>query len=370
MNYEHLYTLALTRIGFFNPVNMLQLYKMAGSATAIYESRHSISDIAPLCPPRLAEALSDWGEPLQRATAEMEFMERHGISAIAFNDDDYPQRLRECNDAPVILYYKGVVNLNCQHIINIIGTRHATTYGQDMVRRLLSELRLLCPDVLIVSGLAYGIDICAHREALANGFDTIGVLAHGLDQIYPPRHRDTAYEMLQHGGLLTEFMSQTNADKQNFVRRNRIVAGMSDATVLVESASKGGGLITCSIARSYSRDVFAFPGAVGARYSEGCNSLIRDNGAALITSAADLVSAMGWAGAEAKPAAIERQLFPSLSEEEQHIVSFLQQCGDQQLNVISVRTGMPISQLSALLFQLEMKGVVKPMAGGNYHLLK
>ena len=232
----------------------------------------------------------------------------------------------------------------------------------------------MCPSALIVSGLAYGVDICAHRQALQNGYETVAVLAHGLDEIYPSSHRDTAKQMLTQGGLLTEYMSETNADKMNFVKRNRIVAGMSDATILVESAARGGGLITSRIAMDYNRGVFAFPGAVGATYSEGCNQLIRDNGASLITSAEDFVKAMGWQTdallQQAQTDGIERHLFPNLSDEEQRIVKVLDEMGDFQLNQLSVKTNIPIGQLTAVLFQLEMKGVVRPLAGGTYHLLK
>jgi DNA processing protein len=230
-------------------------------------------------------------------------------------------------------------------------------------------MRQRCPDVLVVGGLAYGIDICAHRQALSCGFETVGVLAHGLDQIYPSHHRETAVEMVKQGGLLTEYMSQTQALPNNFRQRNRIVAGMSDATILVESAFKGGGLITCRIAQEYGRDVFAFPGAVGMPYSEGCNRMIRNNTAALITSAQDFVESIGWQTQAQKPEAIERQLFPDLTEEEQKVVCLLQDTNDLQLNVISVKTGIPIGQLTALLFSLEMKGVIKPLAGGMYHIM-
>jgi DNA processing protein len=223
--------------------------------------------------------------------------------------------------------------------------------------------------VLVVSGLAYGIDICAHRNALQQGFETVGVLAHGLDQIYPPRHRDTAVEMVRQGGLLTEYMSQTEALPNNFRQRNRIVAGMSDATILVESAIKGGGLITCRIAQEYGRDVFAFPGSVGMPYSEGCNRLIRNNTAALITSATDFLESMGWMTLQNQPEAVERQLFPDLTTDELQVVGLLQQTNDLQLNMISVKTNIPIGQLTALLFSLEMKGIVRTMAGGTYHLL-
>ena len=373
MEQEILYAMALTRISNFNYATALELYKTVGSAQLLYEHRNDIGDILKDCSPRLMEALKDWDEPLRRAEAELHFMEDHRIRAITLTSSDYPQRLTECADAPIILYYKGNADLNPLRVISIVGTRQCTQYGQDLIRRFVADLRRHCPEVLIVSGLAYGVDICAHRESLQNGYPTIGVLAHGLDQIYPYRHRDTAAQMLDHGGLLTEFMSQTNADKPNFVRRNRIVAGMSDCCIVVESAAKGGGLITAEIAQSYNRAVFAFPGAVGMPYSEGCNNLIRDNVAALITGADDFVKAMGWQDETVRKRVladgIERNLFPDLSPEEQKIVSTLQAVNDLQLSVLSVKTAIPIGQLTAILFQMEMKGVVKPLAGGMYHLL-
>ena len=324
----------------------------------------------PEATPRLRESMKNWDDALHRAAAEMEFMQKGGVRALCLDDEDYPQRLRECADAPVVVFYKGTSDLNQQYVVDMVGTRHCTPYGQDLVRRFISDLRRLCPQVLIVSGLAYGIDICAHRNALEQGYETVGVLAHGLDQIYPPRHRDTAVEMVKNGGLLTEYMSQTEALPNNFRQRNRIVAGMSDATILVESAVKGGGLITCRIAQEYGRDVFAFPGNVGQPYSEGCNLMIRNNTAALITSAEEFVEAMGWQTMTDRPEVIERQLFPDLTEEERRVVMLLQDTNDLQLNLISVKTNISIGQLTALLFSLEMKGVVRPMAGGTYHLLK
>lgn len=373
MDQEIFYSMALTRLTNFNYQQALELYRAVGSAQLLFEHRNEIGDIVKDASPRLMEALKDWDEAMKRAEAELRFMEEHRIRALTLNDDDYPQRLTECPDAPIILYYKGNADLNQAKIVSIVGTRQVTQYGQDLIRRFMSELRGLCPQALIVSGLAYGVDICAHREALANGYPTVGVLAHGLDQIYPYRHRETAAQMLSHGGLLTEFMSQTNADKPNFVRRNRIVAGMADATILVESAAKGGGLITAEIAQSYARGVFAFPGNVGHPYSEGCNNLIRDNGAGLISNAQDFVKAMGWMDETLRQRAntdgIERNLFPDLTPEEQQVVSLLQQTNDLQLNIITVKTGIPIGRLTALLFQLELKGVMKPLAGGMYHLL-
>ena len=374
MNNEELfYAMALTRISNFNFSQALELYKAVGSAQLLYEHRLEIGDILKDCSPHLVEALKNWEEPMKRADFELKYMEEHSIRGITLMDDDYPQRLRECPDAPIILYYTGNSDLNQAKIVSIVGTRQCTLYGQDLIRRFVADLRLHCPQVLIVSGLAYGVDINAHRQALANGYETIGVLAHGLDQIYPYRHRDTAAEMVRHGGLLTEFMTQTNADKPNFVRRNRIVAGMADAVVVVESAAKGGGLITAEIAQSYDRSVFAFPGNVNAEFSKGCNNLIRDNVAALISNADDFVKAMGWQNETLRKIAnadgIERNLFPNLSSEESAIVSLLQETNDLQLNILSVKSGLPIGQLTAILFQLEMKGVVKPLAGGMYHLL-
>jgi DNA processing protein len=373
MDQEIFYTMALTRLTNFNYQQALELYKAVGSAQLLYEHRNEIGDIIKDASPRLKEAIKDWNEPMRRAEAELRFMEEHRIRALTLTSDDYPQRLTECPDAPIIVYYTGNADLNQAKIVSIVGTRQVTQYGQDLIRRFMSELRGFCPQVLIVSGLAYGVDINAHRRALENGYETVGVLAHGLDQIYPYRHRDTAAQMLNHGGLLTEFMTQTNADKPNFVRRNRIVAGMADAVILVESAAKGGGLITAEIAQSYARAVFAFPGNVGQPYSEGCNNLIRDNGAGLISNASDFVKAMGWMDEtlrqQANTDGIERNLFPDLSPEEEQVVSLLQQTNDLQLNIITVKTGIPIGRLTALLFQLEMKGVVKPMAGGMYHLL-
>ena len=373
MDQEIFYTMALTRLTNFNYQQALELYKAVGSAQLLYEHRNEIGDIIKDASPRLKEAIKDWNEPTKRAEAELRFMEEHRIRALTLTSDDYPQRLTECPDAPIIIYYTGNADLNQAKIVSIVGTRQVTQYGQDLIRRFMSELRGGCPQVLIVSGLAYGVDINAHRRALENGYETGGVLAHGLDQIYPYRHRDTAAQMLNHGGLLTEFMTQTNADKPNFVRRNRIVAGMADAVILVESAAKGGGLITAEIAQSYARAVFAFPGNVGQPYSEGCNNLIRDNGAGLISNASDFVKAMGWMDEtlrqQANTDGIERNLFPDLSPEEEQVVSLLQQTNDLQLNIITVKTGIPIGRLTALLFQLEMKGVVKPMAGGMYHLL-
>lgn len=374
INQETLYAVALTRINHFNLATTLRLYRTLGSATAIMEHRHDIRAVLPDATPRLIESLKDVSDAMRRAEEELMFDEEHSIQPLVINDDMYPERLRQCDDAPLMLYYRGTANLNQCHIISIVGTRHCTMYGQEIIRRFVAELNAMCPNVLIVSGLAYGVDIQAHRNSLLNGMETVGVLAHGLDYIYPTAHRDTATKMLRQGGLATEFMTSTNADKMNFVRRNRIIAGLADATIVVESAKKGGSLITADIAVDYGRDVFAFPGNVGLPFSEGCNNLIRDNKATLITSAEDFVNAMGWNNsnvlAKAKELGIERQLFPELDENESKVVELLSKNNDLQINVISTKSGLAIGTASAALFSLELKGVVKMMAGGIYHLYK
>ncbi|MCR5130348.1 MAG: DNA-processing protein DprA [Prevotella sp.] len=370
---EIISAIALTRINYLTLANQHELFRRVGSATEILAHSNDIRSLIPDASDRLVESFTHTSEAIHFAEEEMRQMEALDIEPLVMNDARYPTRLQECPDAPLVLYYKGSANLNQKRVISIVGTRHVTPYGQDLIRRFVSELRQRCPEVLIVSGLAYGVDICAHREALSNGYETVGVLAHGLDTLYPTRHQSTADEMLKHGGLITEYTTHSHIDKQNFVRRNRIVAGMADATILVESAAHGGGLITTRIATDYHRDVFAFPGAVGAPYSEGCNLLIRDNGAALITSANDLVVALGWqSDAELSTAhqkGIERQLFPELTAEEQQVVDVLQRQNDQQINVLSVQSGIPVGRMAAILFSLEMKGVVRTMAGGTYHLL-
>lgn len=371
---EILDTITLTRLNYFSLAGMLELYRRTGSASIIMENRLHIKDILPDASPKLIDALRNTDEAQKRAEIELEYDMKYGIQPLCMNDEQYPQRLKECDDAPLMLFYKGNADLNPKRVINIVGTRQCSPYGEDLIRHFIADLRQLCPEVLIVSGLAYGVDINAHRQALANGYDTVGVLAHGLDTIYPSRHRNVAVQMIGQGGLLTEFLTQTNADKINFVRRNRIVAGMSDACVLIESAAHGGGLITTEISQSYGRDVFAFPGRIGDTYSEGCNQLIRSNGASLITSAEDFVKDMGWQDdavlSNAKRRGIERCLFPDLTQEEQAIVDVLSKHNDLQINLISVKTGIDIGRLTALLFTLEMKGILKTLAGGMYHLLK
>ena len=370
---EIINTIALTRINYFHLTGMLQPYRRLGSATAVIEHRRNIRDVLPDASPKLVQSLQQLDEPLHRAEIELQWDLENGVMPLCMNDENYPQRLRQCDDAPLMLFYKGNINLNQRRVICVVGTRRNTVYGEDLIRRFMRELRQLCPQLLVISGLAYGVDIIAHRQALQNGYPTVGVLAHGVDYLYPARHKQTADEMVKKGGLLTEFLTQTNADKVNFVRRNRIVAGISDACVVVESAAHGGGLITASLARTYNREVFAFPGNVGSQYSEGCNNLIRDNVAGLISNADDFVKSMNWDDdvklQRAQQVGIERQLFPDLSTEERQVVSALKKHNDLQINMLSVQADIPIAHLTAILFSLEMKGVLKALPGGMYHLL-
>ncbi|MBR7065287.1 MAG: DNA-processing protein DprA [Prevotella sp.] len=370
---ETLHAMALARLSYFNLAMVLQLYREAGSATAVFENRNNIRDIIPDASQKLIDILRDYDVMRARAEEEWNYDQAHGIRPLDISHPDYPHRLAECEDAPLVIYYKGTADLNQTRVVNIVGTRRCTMYGEDLVRRFVADLRVLCPKVLVVSGLAYGIDIIAHRNALQQGMETVGVLAHGLDDLYPHAHRATASQMIAQGGLLTEFMTKTKADKINFVRRNRIVAGMSDACIVVESAAHGGSLITADISRGYNRDVFAFPGRVGDLASEGCNGLIRDNCAALLTNAEAFVKAMGWETdtqlEKARQDGIERKIFAEMTPEEETVVQILLRNNDLHLNMLAVQTGIPVNKLTGILFEMEMKGMVKTLAGGMYHLL-
>ena len=368
MQDEHIYTLALTRIPGLGLIGACNLVRSLGSASAVFKNRKELKDLIPEVSDKLIQAL-DCPEAFRRAEQELIFAEKNQIQCITLNDASYPSRLKECEDAPLALFYRGNAPLNARRVISIVGTRHSTHYGEDLCASFVRDLKDLCPDIQIISGLAYGIDIHAHRAALQYGFPTIGVLAHGLDRIYPAAHRKTAIAMMDNGGLLTEFMSETNPDRQNFVKRNRIVAGMCDATIIVESAAKGGALITAELSESYHRDCFAFPGRTTDIYSAGCNELIKKNRASLILSAQDFVEAMGW-NSGVVPKAVQRELFPDLSDEERKVVETIQQTTDGiQINTLVVETNIPIQNISALLFDLEMKGIVRTLAGGIYKLI-
>lgn len=367
---EQLYSIALTLVPGVGHIGAKRLVDGMKSATDVFRLRKELPERMPEVNRRLVEALN-CPEAISRAEQEMAFIQKNRIRCLTLSDEDYPSRLRECEDAPIALFFKGNTDLNALHIINMVGTRHATDYGAQVCASFLHDLKALCPDVLVVSGLAYGIDIHAHREALNNELSTVGVLAHGLDRIYPSLHRKTAVDMLERGGLLTEFLTGTNPDRHNFVSRNRIVAGMCDATIVVESAQKGGSLITAELAEGYHRDCFAFPGRVNDEYSKGCNQLIRDNRASLLLSAEDFVLAMGWSTSSlpVKAENVQRSLFLDLSEEEQKVVSILEKQGNLHINALVVEADIPVQRMNAILFELEMKGVIRVLAGGMYQLL-
>lgn len=383
--------MALTRLLPFNAIQQRTLLTEVGSATTVYENRRDLGRMMEHFSPRASEVLAGMDRELERCEQELAYVREHKIEVLAIQDEDaYPSRLRQCEDAPLILYHLGHTDLNARHIISVVGTRRCTERGRDLCNHLAADLARLLPGTLVISGLAYGIDVAAHRAALSNGLPTLAVLAHGLDEIYPRLHRQTAIEMLPQGGLLTEYMSHTKIEKVNFVQRNRIVAGLSDAIIVVESAEHGGSLITAEMANGYSREVFAFPGRTTDSPSAGCLQLIRRNQAHLITSAADLLADLGWEAVSQPdgqrlmsfssgeiPArsdtahAMAGALSASASPEEQSIVAALRAAGgDLSFSDLIVSSGLPVARLTSLLLLMELQGKVKKLAGNRYHLVQ
>ena len=283
--------IALTFIKNIGPTLAKSLLAYFGSAEDIFKASSAKLIKVPGIGEKTINQL-DFDEALKKAEKELIYVEKQGIEVIFYTDSKYPKRLKNCGDSPILLYAKGTMDLNPPHIISIVGTRNATDYGRQLCKQLIEELQQY--NVLIVSGLALGIDVAAHKECVRLGMPTVGVLGHGLDRLYPSQNRVTADRMLENGGLLSEYPSGTIPDRENFPQRNRIVAGIADATVVVEAGIKGGALITAEIANSYNRDVFAFPGRLGDDFSEGCNFLIRNHKAGLLTCVADLAFSLGW----------------------------------------------------------------------------
>ena len=304
---------------------------------------------------------------LGRAETEIEFIRKHKIETWFYTDDKFPRRLKTCIDAPVLIYSKGKMNLNEQRVISVVGTRNATDYGKRVCDELIQQFAERNYKILVVSGLAYGIDIQAHKSALKYNIPTVGVVGHGLDNLYPGLHRETAKKMIANGGLVTDFISETKIEPTNFIRRNRIIAGLADATIVVESAKKGGALVTADIASSYNRDVFAFPGRTGDVYSKGCNKLIRNSSAALIDGIEDLEYFMGWE-MSSKEKNIQPDLFIELNEQEQKIVDLLQKDGALFIDQISAEMGLATSRISTILLNLEFKNVLAVLPGQIYKL--
>lgn len=304
---------------------------------------------------------------LERAKREVDFIRKNRIKTYFYLDENYPVRLKNCNDAPIMLFYKGNANLNEDKIIAMVGTRNATNYGKEICEELIRSFAQRNYPLLVVSGLAYGIDIHAHKACLKYNIPTVGVFAHGLDYVYPTLHAPTASKMMENGGLLTDFTSETQIDRQNFLRRNRIIAGLADCTIVIESAEKGGALVTADIANSYNRDVFAFPGRSNDPFSKGCNNLIKSNKAILIDSQGDIEKAMNWDVNTQKPKSIQTSLFVELTNDEQKLVDLLKP-GERFVDELSVESQLPMSRVSALLLGLEFKALVVSMPGKMYRL--
>jgi len=294
------------------------------------------------------------------AQKEFDFIERNNIDYCFFKNEDYPQKLKHCIDGPILLFKDGNINLKEQRIISIVGTRNITSYGREFCNNLISDLAAYNP--VIVSGFAYGVDICAHKAALKHNLQTLGVFAHGINTVYPKTHKKHMAPILENGGFLTEFWHTETPLRENFLKRNRIVAGISEATVVIESGEKGGSLVTSDIANSYNRDVFAVPGKTSDVYSKGCNNLIKNNQAHLLTSAEDIIKMLNW-DVEKKQKPQQTSLFIDLNEQEQKIYDYLMQNGKQMIDVIAYDCKIPSYQLSSNLMQMELKGIVKPSPG-------
>ncbi len=358
-----LYQIALTKVSGVGPVVGRHLISHFGSAEAVFSTPKKTLMSLPGIGNRIADGISAAG-PLQEAEKELHFVEKHGIQVLFWGNDDYPKRLAECADAPLLLYYRGNTDLNRSRTISIVGTRNATAYGKSICAEFIRDLAPY--NVAVISGLAYGIDTHAHRNALSHGIPTIGVLGHGLDRIYPATNREMAAKMLDCGGLLTEFPSGTNPDRQNFPMRNRIIAGLADVTVVVEAAAKGGALITAEIANTYNRDVCAFPGNLEQEFSAGCNYLIKTNRAHLITGVKDLKYLMNWE-IEQKPMQPKQlQLHVSLDTSGQQAYDIIHAGGQTAIDELSRQLRWPQSKLAITLLELEMKGVIVALPGKVY----
>lgn len=363
-----LYQIALTHINGVGAILARSLMQAMGDEEAIFRGSIRQLEAVPRISRRLIGEIRN-PEVIKRAEEELKFIEKNNIRPLFFTSREYPERLTNCIDAPVLLYAKGDADFNREKIVSIVGTRNATEYGLEFCRRFIKELSEQFSDLIIVSGLAYGIDICAHRTALQNGLPTIAVLGHGLDRIYPSAHRKTAIEMLDQGALITEFPSGTNPDRHNFVRRNRIVAGMADAVVVIESAEKGGSLITADIADSYYREVFAVPGRTSDALSAGCNRLIAENKAILLQDTKGLIDQLAWLPASIPTQPKQKELFSDLTEEEEKVCNVLNGVESMHVNMLAIELNLPVSELFFSLLELEMKNIVQALPGGVYKLV-
>ena len=362
-----LYQIALTHITGVGIALTRNLMQIVGDEEQIFkEPTRNLEKIQGISYRLINEIKSS--EVLRKAEEELAFVTKNNLEILFFTAPEYPERLTHCVDAPILLYVKGNSNLNHKKVVSIVGTRNATPQGYEACKQFVKDLSTKFSDILVVSGLAYGIDICAHRAALEYGVPTVAVLAHGLDRIYPALHRKTAIDMLDTGALVTEFPSGTEPERFNFVRRNRIVAGLADAVVVMESSSKGGSLITADIANSYYREVFALPGRVTDAASIGCNKLIASNQAILMQDIKVFTDHMGWNDSK-KPQPKQKELFLQLSEDEELVFNALNNMEPKHVNMLAIELDTPVSELFFTLLELEMKNVVKPLPGGVYKLL-
>jgi len=360
------YEIALTLIPGVGDVNGRKLVSYCGSAEGVFREKKSRLMKIPGIGEATAGAILN-GQPFDRVERELLFMEKYGIRAIFYMDKEYPVRLKNCADAPFLFYYKGTSPLDLPYCLSIVGTRRATEYGKAFIEKLMAAFASY--PVLIISGLAFGIDTAAHRLACDYGLATIAVLGHGLDRIYPFQNRSLAQRILGNGGLLTEFPSQTNPDRENFPRRNRIIAGMSDATLVIETGIRGGSIITADIANSYNRDVFALPGRVTDTLSEGCNWLIKTNRAALVDSPEELIQSLGWETGEKSHKPVQSRLFVQLSPDEELLVEVLRANGQMAIDSICNDSRLPATKTAAALLNLEFQGIVKCLPGKVYKLV-
>lgn len=365
---KRLYQIALTMISGVGDITARNILQAMGNEEAIFKSDRKYLLHKTNLPAKIIDEILN-PLVLEKAAKELEFVENNNLRLYFVSDKGYPSRLTECADAPVLFYFKGDIDFNAEKVISIVGTRKSTSYGNSFCDTFLQDISAVMPNTLIVSGLAYGIDIQAHRAALKYNLPTVGVLAHGLDIIYPSAHRQTAAEMVNHGGVLSEFRSKTEPDRFNFVRRNRIVAGMCDAVIVVESDEKGGSLITAEIANSYCKDVFALPGKITDKYSRGCNKLIASHRADLFQSTEYFLQQMGWDEQSKKKKPQQQQLFVILSDDEQAIVDKLSMQDSLHIDQLARDLNLPAYQLFSLLLDMEMKGLIKNMPGNMYALV-
>lgn len=355
--------LALWSVSGIGSMTSRKIISYASSAqNALQMKQNELLKVPGIGPKLIKEIVK--GRHYERADEELEFIQKYKIKVTTIFDADYPYRLKQCEDAPLIIFTKGQKLNDDNKYISIVGTRNASSYGKDFCERIISELKEKGHNVVIISGLAFGIDVAAHKAALKNNIPTYGILAHGLDTIYPAPHRNIASEMLENGGLITEFMHGIFPDKNNFVRRNRVIAGLSDATIVVESDIKGGSLITADLANSYNRDVFAVPGRLSDKYSLGTNKLIKSNRAALIETVEDIEYIMGWESAE-NPR--QKKLFQNFSKEEQIIMDFFNEKPEMNIDTLCRNSGLTMSKVSALLLNLEFAGAIKCRPGKIFY---